>query len=50
MGTHESFWIIALSRADEHPDPNWKSKKIAEAELWKDKVPSAKYVLALANG
>jgi hypothetical protein len=33
-----------------HPDMVWRKKWREEAEKWKEKVPNAKLVLALANG
>lgn len=39
-----------LEQWADHPDAKWRSRWISEAKLWKDKIPVAKMVLALANG
>jgi hypothetical protein len=40
---------IVLEQWNEHPSREWREKWVKESEKWKDKIPSAKLVLALAN-
>ena len=44
-----AFRMVA-EQWSEHPDPKWRSQWIATAKQWKEKVPNAKLVLALAIG
>jgi len=41
---------MVLDQWNLHKDKKWRDRWIREAEVWKDKVPNAKLILALANG
>jgi hypothetical protein len=42
------IFSMVLDQWAEHPDIKWRQKWIAEAEKWKNKIPTAKLVLDLA--
>jgi hypothetical protein len=41
---------MVLDQWPDHPDKTWREKWFKQAEIWHEKVPAAKLVLALKNG
>ncbi|MEM3880153.1 MAG: hypothetical protein QXD19_00220 [Candidatus Bathyarchaeia archaeon] len=43
----ERYFQGVLEQWDLHPDSEWRAKKLAEAKQWKDRVESARRLLAV---
>jgi hypothetical protein len=45
----EKMFSMALEQWSQHPCPKWRKKWAGKAQEYKDKIPSAKLILALAQ-
>lgn len=50
MEQKDKQFKMMLDQWDKHPSQEWRSKVFTEAEKWKDKLESARLLLAKKDG